>query len=63
MMDAAYLRPHVLGGRLRWLASEKLPLEAGYYFIHPPAPRNASAVQALRGWLVGEAEAEEALSP
>jgi DNA-binding transcriptional LysR family regulator len=63
MMDAAYLRPHVLGGRLRWLASEKLPLEAGYYFIHPPAPRNASAVQALRGWLVGEAEEEEALSP
>lgn len=62
MMDAAYLRPHVLGGRLRWLASEKLPLEAGYYFIHPPAPRNATAVQALRGWLVGEAEAE-ALSP
>lgn len=63
MMDAAYLRPHVLGGRLRWLASEKLPLEAGYYFIHPPAPRNATAVQALRGWLVGEAAAEAALSP
>ncbi len=62
MIDAAYLRPHLLAGRLRLLARAPLPLEAGYYFVHPPAPRNARAVQALRDWLVGEAAAE-ALSP
>lgn len=55
MMDAAYIEPLIVDGRLRSLAAAPIQLETGYYIVHRPTPRNSRSVFALRDWALANA--------
>lgn len=52
LMDMAYIGAAVAEGRLKTLAEQPLPLQAGYYFVHLPNPRNHHLLTLLRDWAV-----------
>ncbi len=55
LMDMAYLAALVAEGRVRALAEQPLPLQAGYYFVHAPGVRNLHLVTLLRDWAIDAA--------